>query len=359
MCGSEDCFNEEVLFYRPPLDVFRRALTHTQSPINSPSYKNRIETAIEHPLPCTRKIRHKPIPCEAYMLNVKSCNDITHWKLCPGYYSVVILVSYCRRNVRFSDLSFDDYHSQDLDSMSVIDVLPRGTSYSTYITTTGETDGPCQILHMDWKNKMDEISEMLFNINYCYCKVDYFYYVTDLGDKTAADLTGRIMAKQVPLFKEAKHSVLYNREAGVLMSCSTHKEGLPSVSPHGRQRLLIPVKNILTLLISEKRKKKTRKLRMYFNSIHRCRGQFGVDNWHIVLALTCKGQKAAQQLCVDGMIEMDTRYNELLQIDVTRGIVKCVESMNPGIRIWIDVLLFGDISLDAINTVWDEVEQDV
>ena len=361
MCQSVDSFNEEELYYNPPIGVFRRALrrlfSDEQCGEESP---NKRQVALNHPLHCTRKLRHRDDMCSLEC--AENCTVNSHWKLCPGFYSVTLVVRFTMVEVRRGNAHinyFRDIELVDIAPMSKEEESVLGRGYRTLPVRRPRSpprtcsqiadDIPHPLSLPDLEDMWLRLSDAIFQTDISMWKLSHFSFLTDACNRLKITESGVITPRPTTLVRESRRSALAFKHQGVPLSCSLANGKLPDI-PHitlCSERLTIPCRQILDQLSAES------DIHLYFNSFHVCKGEFGTDECHVTLALVCGVAEEEDMFCRNRMLSIQLKQNPILQIDQEAGIVKVVESLEISVRrFWIDLYVFGALNLENYDTKW-------
>ena len=172
----------------------------------------------------------------------------------------------------------------------------------------------------------------------CLEPIKYFYRVIEDG-KEEAEKHQLMKRKVADLIRESNGSPIDGKLHGVTFCSTLYRGGLPTTSPYGTDRLIVPIGYFLE-----------GKPHLFFNSWHNTGG----NNNYVVLVLVWEDQTTEYEFCCQNLIELDMSDNPYLQLNAEECKYSCHCSQQSDFRLWVEIFVVGDFEIPK-EARWDTV----
>ncbi len=337
ICNHIDAFDEEMLLRNSPVEIIRiKVQEHIkQGKIaihNFHGEKHKSTVALT--LPCTRRTRHLPVPCRDS--SQESCFTSHHWRICPGFYRVTILVSF-----RVADRK-EQGESVGLDFVCVnriLNCVPPSGRNSVYSLEGTKSD-----LYDDFDKtepgalntptaRCRAVMDLLFSYNCSYVKMDFFCYNTTKEEKQKIHKENIILQRQLS-FKTEDGVLKKGLLSGVVLSCKTITGS--DQTGNGNATIMIPVAHICNILYA---RRQVHTPTLYFHSYDICRGAFGIKTLSVTLVLISKSAPEIIEFCDRNLEAMNIRSNPFLQISPSLRVCRLCQVLDPSLNLQIKLVM--------------------
>ena len=179
-----------------------------------------------------------------------------------------------------------------------------------------------------------------------YDDINHFYHVTTPDNKDEIVRSGELGANLAQIPHGQLPSAIHEKVSGVLFTCTLVEDErglgasfgdgrhiLPTASPHGTERIQIPVTYLGGRPNSH----------LFYDLSYNIRGQR-----YVTLVLLEEGDPN-YKFCRENMIHLDMANNPFLQLDSDNNRYKCCYKEN----LWVEVFVLGSVPIP----IWDQVTE--
>ena len=185
--------------------------------------------------------------------------------------------------------------------------------------------------------QMRSIEHKLTTMGKVFTDITCFYHTTKPKYKKRIVQDKRLKRSMPDLIHQSRNSPIDQRLEGVFFGCNTLHGKLPSKSPYGSQRILIPIQKFAR-----------KSYRLFYNSNH----TVGRLNY-IILVLAQKDIDDCQ-FCYENLVELNMTSNPFLRLNFGKNSFRCCQTQP--IPTWVELLVLEDISLEERDGhSWDTV----
>lgn len=197
-------------------------------------------------------------------------------------------------------------------------------------------ESKCEVSKSILESKLDP--SILFS------EIKYFYHVTKSKcEKQSIQGDCRLIANKAKLRFESEGTPIDGNLNGVFFCCSLFQGCLPDISPHGTERIKIPIGDFLH-----------DNTRLFYNSSHTT--NTSSDNVNYAVLVLVKEDHPDFQFCKDKLAPLDMRNNRFLKLNKENKVYECYPNQ-ADFRFYITVFVVGDVELpNKEEQDWDTVE---